>query len=312
MIKKLLCIPAAILCCIMALTVGAYAAAVNKIELKASGSEAKITIDFPQAAAEEIASMQISLNVKVNSDKAEIEFIPDDGLSSKIAESRYHSDTGVLNIYLAGSEPLFVGSAPLSVGTVKISGSAVSATVSIAEGSVKFVRGGELIKGEELTDTYGEITYPEYVTVTTEKPVNPSSGSSWHTHKYGDWTVTVSADCQKEGERTRTCRTCGRKDTEAIPRTAHNYIQLEYRESDGTTAGYTDYICVYCSETKREFDIVLGDVDRNGRVNAIDAAVILRATVNKTDLEPMLADYNKDGNINALDAAAILKWVVGL
>ena len=35
----------------------ASAEAVNKIELKARGSEAQITIDFPQAAAEEIASL---------------------------------------------------------------------------------------------------------------------------------------------------------------------------------------------------------------------------------------------------------------
>ena len=83
-------------------------------------------------------------------------------------------------------------------------------------------------------------------------------------------------------------------------------------EADGTTAGYTDYICVYCAETKREFDIILGDVDRNGRVNSLDAAAILKAIVNKTDMDLNVADYNKDGTVNALDAAAILKWVVSL
>lgn len=309
MLKKLLCFSAAVLCCI-ALTIGVSAEAVNKIELKASGSEVKITVDFPQATAEETASMQLSLNVKANSDKAEIEFIPDDGLSAKIAESRYHSDTGMLNIYLAGSEPLFSGSAPLAVGTVKISGSSVSAAVSIAEGSVKFVRGGEVIEGEELTEAYGEIAYPKPVTIKTGS--SSYTGGSHHTHKYGDWTVTVNATCRKEGERTRTCKTCGRTDIETIPQLEHNFIPQGSHEADGTTAGYTDYICAYCAETKREFDIIPGDVDKNGKVNALDAAAILKAIVNKTELETTAADYNKDGAVNALDAAAILKWVVSL
>ena len=187
-IKKLPCVMAVILCCIIALTLNASAAVSNKIELKASGSEAKLTLDFPQAAAEEIASMQISLSVSASSSRAEIEFIPDSGLAAKIVESRYHSDTGVLNIYLAGTEALFSASAPLSVGKVKISGSAVSATVEVVEDSVKFVRGSELV------DAYGGIDYPASVRITTSSHSNYSGG--------GTATQTTSQTATEEAEPT--------------------------------------------------------------------------------------------------------------
>ena len=195
---------------------------------------------------------------------------------------------------------------------MKISGNSVSAAVEIVKDSVKFVRGGELIEGENLTAAYGDIAYPDSVTITTKTSRPVTSGGSSHTHSYGDWKVTVDATCLKEGERIRTCRICGREDIETIPQLDHNYLLLGSHEADGTTAGYADYICVYCAETKREFDFILGDVDRNGRVNSLDAAAILKATVNKTDMDLNVADYNKDGTVNALDAAAILKWVVSL
>lgn len=88
----------------MSLTLNAYAAESNEIRLESNGGEAVLELYFPQAAAEEIASMQVSVSVKANSDSVDLEFIPDSGLSSKIVESRYKNDTGILNIYLAGTE----------------------------------------------------------------------------------------------------------------------------------------------------------------------------------------------------------------
>lgn len=150
---------AVILCCIFALSLTVSAAAGNKIELKAGGSEAQLILDFPQAAAEETASLQISLSVTTDSDGARIEFVPDSELAAKITESRYHSDTGILNIYLAGTEALFSASKPLTVGKVTISGGSCSAVVEVVEDSVRFVRGGEVVKAE------GEIDYPAPVSI---------------------------------------------------------------------------------------------------------------------------------------------------
>ena len=52
--------------------------------------------------------------------------------------------------------------------------------------------------------------------------------------------------------------------------------------------------------------IIPGDANEDGKITVEDAYVILQAIVdNKTNLETM--DYNKDGAVNALDAAEILK-----
>lgn len=162
-------------CCIVSLTLTVSAAENNEIKLNANGSEAVLGLYFPQAAAEEIASMQVSVYVKVNSDGVDLEFIPDSGLASKIVESRYQSDTGVLNIYLAGTKALFPSSGSITVGKIKInssSGSAASATVAVIKDSVKFVSGGELVSPDNDTD------YPEDVSIsvsaqTSQDPQEP-------------------------------------------------------------------------------------------------------------------------------------------
>ena len=79
----------------------------NEITLSASGNEAGIELYFPQAAAEEIASMQISVKVTADVQGTDLEYIPDSSLSGRIVESRYQSSTGTLNIYIAGTTALF-------------------------------------------------------------------------------------------------------------------------------------------------------------------------------------------------------------
>ncbi len=170
----LLAVITALMCCAAAFGTGVFAAAAQSVKLSANGGEAVLVMDFPQAAAEEIASMQISLVV---SDGADVEFVPDSGLSAKIVESRYHEDTGVLTVYLAGTKALFLENAPLTVGRIKLNESNVSANVSVKEGSIKFVRGSDLVTPS------GDVAYPNAVTISTggsssNKPSSPSSSST--------------------------------------------------------------------------------------------------------------------------------------
>lgn len=149
----------------------------NEITLSASGNEAGIELYFPQAAAEEIASMQISVKVTADVQGTDLEYIPDSSLSGRIVESRYQSSTGTLNIYIAGTTALFSPDGHASVGTVRISSdSTAAATVEVAENSVKFVRNGEIVSPGSDT------VYPAAVTlkadgqtspVTPENPVTP-------------------------------------------------------------------------------------------------------------------------------------------
>ncbi|MDE5858922.1 MAG: hypothetical protein K2H23_00795, partial [Oscillospiraceae bacterium] len=171
--KKTLSAAALIICCVMPLTISASAAN-NEIKLEANGSEASLELYFPQAAAEEIASMQISVYVAANSDSVDLEFIPDSSLSSKIVESRYQSDTGTLNIYLAGTEALFSSSGYTKVGRIRIStsaSSAASASVEVVKDSVRFVRSGELISPDSDTD------YPAAVNITTSWQSSPGTSN---------------------------------------------------------------------------------------------------------------------------------------
>ena len=83
--------------------------------------------------------------------------------------------------------------------------------------------------------------------------------------------------------------------------------------SDGTvTISGTDaageYIAMIC-----EYSDLLGDMNNDGSLNALDAAAILRDIVGTSGgANPLMADFNRDGAVNALDAAAILRFIVGM
>ncbi len=59
-----------------------------------------------------------------------------------------------------------------------------------------------------------------------------------------------------------------------------------------------------------EYSALIGDVNNDGIVNALDASAVLRHIVGIEDAEnPLMGDFNGDGTINALDASAILKML---
>lgn len=62
-------------------------------------------------------------------------------------------------------------------------------------------------------------------------------------------------------------------------------------------------------KAQTEVKTVLGDVNGDGVVNALDAAAILKAVAAGTAIDVAVGDYNADGVVNALDASAILKAV---
>ncbi len=61
-----------------------------------------------------------------------------------------------------------------------------------------------------------------------------------------------------------------------------------------------------------EEEVVLGDANGDGTVNAADATAVLKSIVGLATVDAAAADYNKDGVVNAADATAILKSIVGL
>lgn len=61
-----------------------------------------------------------------------------------------------------------------------------------------------------------------------------------------------------------------------------------------------------------EEEVVLGDANGDGTINAADATAVLKSIVGLATVDEKAADYNKDGVVNAADATAILKSIVGL
>ncbi len=109
-------------------------------------SSGNIILDSSHAAKEGISSLSFTLTVEPEV-ASSIDFVFA-GSSAEIVEYRYHADEKKMNIYMAGTAPLFPeGTESLSVGKVVISdgnGQSGVATVGVESGSLKFVYGSEL------------------------------------------------------------------------------------------------------------------------------------------------------------------------
>ena len=88
-------------------------------------------------------------------------------------------------------------------------------------------------------------------------------------------------------------------------------------ENVGYTAG------VYCNDCQKYISghneipaiMNIGDVDGNGKIDATDARLALRAAVgleSLSDAQKKIADADNDGQITASDARMILRAAVGL
>lgn len=130
---------------------------------KLSGKDAvEINIALPLAHEEKISSLQLSLTVtdqdgnpadtKLLKQVKTVTFLPEKSVASdaEIVEQRYHEDTGILDIYVAGTTPLFPEEGQLMLGSVTAeleNGS--DAYVKVTDESFKVVKGITL---ETMTD----------------------------------------------------------------------------------------------------------------------------------------------------------------
>ena len=142
-------------------------------------------------------------------------------------------------------------------------------------------------------------------------------------HIWDAGTVTAEPTCAKEGIKTFTCTWCGEHKTESIAATGHTWdAGVVTKEPTATADGEKTYTCTICGETKTEViektgesEVLLGDVNRDGRLNARDARALLRHIAGLTEdgeIDLSAADFNGDGKINARDARALLRKIAGL
>lgn len=72
-----------------------------------------------------------------------------------------------------------------------------------------------------------------------------------HTHDWGEWKTTTSADCTTEGEEVRQCNTCGFEETKKLEKTAHQWGEWNTTTKPScTTEGEEIRQCEVCQKTE--------------------------------------------------------------
>lgn len=110
-------------------------------------------------------------------------------------------------------------------------------------------------------------------------------------------------------------------------------IDTKYRNENGGVLHYDENVKAYCSDmrtitkksyeniieaciyfTVQEHEYEIGDVNMDGSVDVLDAAVVQKYAAGKAELtaeQLELADVNNDNNVDVLDAAEIQKYAAG-
>lgn len=142
--KYLIPIMMAVFVFIAILPMQILAAETESIDLQVNGTKTAVVVTLPQAVGEKTSSLQLSLKVEAAKlDELSVSFAFQEGIEGKVMEYRYNKNTGMLNVYIAGTNPLFTEDS-LQLGNVSIETTdknGVTARVSVVENSLKVVKG---------------------------------------------------------------------------------------------------------------------------------------------------------------------------
>lgn len=138
----------AVLICAQALPLVSLAAK-GAVEFKEGQGKALVSIVLEGDEGARKGATSLELGLKVTSGQMEglaVSFAFDEGLSrGRVAEFRYHPDTGILNLYVAGETPLFAeDSTALTLGNATVEGG--MASINVVENSLKLSGGGMAIE----------------------------------------------------------------------------------------------------------------------------------------------------------------------
>ena len=141
-----------------------------------------------------------------------------------------------------------------------------------------------------------------------------------HSHEYTD--TVVAPTCGDKGYTKHVC-ICGDTiiDTYVDPTGEHTPVVIPGKPATETETGLTDgEKCSVCGKILKEQEeipvlgdepeILIGDVNKDGKITAADARLALRisAKIDTPDeYQKIAADYNKDTKITAMDARLILR-----
>lgn len=143
--------------------------------------------------------------------------------------------------------------------------------------------------------------------------------------EYGDhvpdtYKTVKEATCTQAGLKTAQCVLCDAIIEEEIPMTSHTFGKWEIiLEPTEEMEGEKEHECTTCGKKETVkipmLSSVMGDINGDGMVTAIDARLVLQhvAGLRELDENPLvLADMNGDGKVSAVDARYILRIVAGI
>lgn len=147
MLKKFVRIMVLFSVCLFAGVLPVYADSKESVTLSANGNTADVVLTLPQTEGnDEIYSMQMGLKIETkqgDGTQNKVSFRFDDGITSSVRLARYQADTGVLTLYISGTQNLYQNPT-VALGKVVLESTAkdgVSASVSVVENSLALVNG---------------------------------------------------------------------------------------------------------------------------------------------------------------------------
>ena len=203
------------------------------------------------------------------------------------------NSVGTSLVWISGKEKTKV---ELEDGTYTLEELAAPDGYSIADPVTFTVENGKITSGGSNDNTVVIVEEAEIVTTSTTSTTTSTSSTTTTTTTTRDKTTTTSST-------TTTTTTTNDKTTTT---------------SSDTTTTVTDINETTTTTTSpaTQIDYNLGDVDGDGRINAVDASSVLayyaRISTNKeggyTEEQKLAADVDSDGRINAVDASNILAY----
>lgn len=145
----------AALMCFAAVPMESFAAEVT-VEEGQGSAPVSLLLDREEGARKGATSLELGLKItSENPEGMQVSFDFSESLKTgRVAEFRYHADTGILNLYVAGETPLFAESAEtLLLGQVVAEGNAVR--VNVVENSLK-LSGNGVVEEEISLQTLAE------------------------------------------------------------------------------------------------------------------------------------------------------------
>lgn len=155
------------------------AAGQGAVTLTETETGASAVLSWPEGTEKEIRSLQLGFQAE-GAQQAELSFEFDAAIGSRIREYRYQKDTGLLTLYISGSENLHTGDS-LTLGEIKASvkEGSEALTLRAVPDSLKLVNAASDMQQTEV----GEANQVE-LTVTGE--IKPDGGGSGTTPDSGN------------------------------------------------------------------------------------------------------------------------------